>query len=127
LTVPKLLKQAGYATACFGKYGLGKPKSENDPKVKGFDEFFGYVDTSHAHNFYPAFLLRNGERVPLQNSQIPDSGKGGHEGKGVATLEGRKQWAPGGHLQLRDRVHGAVCRTRKADERYVQRRESFFR
>jgi arylsulfatase A-like enzyme len=94
LTVPKLLKQAGYATACFGKYGLGKPKSENDPKVKGFDEFFGYVDTSHAHNFYPAFLLRNGERVPLQNIQIPDSGKGGHEGKGVATLEGRKQWAP---------------------------------
>ena len=94
LTVPKLLKQAGYVTACFGKYGLGKPKSEDDPKVKGFDEFFGYVDTSHAHNFYPTFLVRNGGRVPLENSQIPDSGKGGHEGKGVATSEGRKQWAP---------------------------------
>jgi arylsulfatase A-like enzyme len=95
LTVPKLLKQAGYTTACFGKYGVGKSKTEDDPKRKGFDEFFGYIDTSHAHNFYPAFLVRNGERVLLNNVQIAGSGKGGHEGKGVATQEGRKQWAPG--------------------------------
>ncbi|MEI6713618.1 MAG: arylsulfatase [Verrucomicrobiota bacterium] len=95
LTVPKLLKQAGYTTACFGKYGVGKSKTENDPNRKGFDEFFGYVDTSHAHNFYPSFLVRNGERVLLNNVQIPGSGKGGHEGKGVATADGRKQWAPG--------------------------------
>jgi len=95
LTLPKVLKQAGYSTACFGKYGLGKPKSEDDPRRKGFDEFFGYVDTSHAHNFYPSFLIRNGERVALNNVQIPGSGKGGHEGKGVAIAEGRNQWAPG--------------------------------
>lgn len=95
MTVPKLLKQAGYTTACFGKYGLGKSKTEDDPQRKGFDEFYGYVDTSHAHNFYPTFLVHDGERVPLNNIQIPNSGKGGHEGKGVATVEGRKQWAPG--------------------------------
>lgn len=94
LTVPKLLQQAGYATACFGKYGIGTSKTEDDPKRKGFEEFFGYIDTSHAHNFFPSFLVRNGERVPLDNVQILGSGKGGHEGKGVATLEGRKQWAP---------------------------------
>jgi arylsulfatase A-like enzyme len=94
LTVPKLLKQAGYTTACFGKYGLGKSKTEDDPKRKGFDEFFGYIDTSHAHNFYPSFLVRNGERVILNNEQIEGSGKGGNEGKGVATQGGRKQWAP---------------------------------
>jgi arylsulfatase A-like enzyme len=94
LTVPKLLQQAGYTTACFGKYGIGTARTENDPRLKGFDEFFGYIDTSHAHNFFPSFLVRNGERVPLDNVQIPGSGKGGHEGKGVATLEGRKQWAP---------------------------------
>lgn len=93
-TVPKLLKQAGYTTACFGKYGIGKSKSEDDPNRKGFDHFFGYIDTSHAHNFYPAFLVRNGERVPLNNTQIPGSGNGGHEGKGVATADGRKEWAP---------------------------------
>ncbi|CAN5866919.1 arylsulfatase [soil metagenome] len=95
MTVPKLLKQAGYTTACFGKYGLGKSKTEDDPQRKGFDEFFGYIDTSHAHNFYPTFLVHDGERVPLNNVQIPGSGKGGHEGKGVATADGRKQWAPG--------------------------------
>lgn len=95
LTLPKVLKRAGYSTACFGKYGIGKSNSEDDPRRKGFDEFFGYVDTSHAHNFYPSFLIRNGERVALDNVQIPGSGKGGHEGKGVASAEGRKQWAPG--------------------------------
>lgn len=95
LTLPKLLKQAGYQTAGFGKYGLGKSTSEADPQRKGFDTFFGYVDTSHAHNFYPPFLIRNGERVPLENAQIAGSGKGGHEGKGVATAEGRRAWAPG--------------------------------
>lgn len=94
LTVPKVLKQAGYTTACFGKYGLGKPLPEDDPQRKGFDEFFGYVDTSHAHNFYPTFLVHNGSRVPLPNVTIPQSGGPSHEDTGVATKEGRKVWAP---------------------------------
>lgn len=95
LTVPKLLKQAGYATACFGKFGLGKPLPEDDPQRKGFDEFFGYVDTSHAHNFYPTFLVHNGKREPLPNVTIPHSGNPAHEDTGVATKDGRKVWAPG--------------------------------
>jgi arylsulfatase A-like enzyme len=95
LTVPKLLKQAGYTTACFGKYGLGKPLPEDDPQRKGFDEFYGYVDTSHAHNFYPTFLIHNGERFSLPNVIIPNSGGPAHEDTGVATKEGRKVWAPG--------------------------------
>ena len=95
LTLPKLLKQAGYATGCFGKFGLGKPLPEDDPNRKGFDEFFGYVDTSHAHNFYPTFLIHNGKREPLPNLIIPGSGNKAHEDTGVATQEGRKVWAPG--------------------------------
>ena len=94
-TLPKLLKQAGYGTACFGKFGLGKPLPEDDPNRKGFDEFFGYVDTSHAHNFYPTYLIHNGERVPLPNVLIPGSGNAAHEDTGVATKDGRKVWAPG--------------------------------
>lgn len=95
VTVPKVLKQAGYTTACFGKYGLGKPVPEDDPQHKGFDEFFGYVDTSHAHNFYPTFLIHNGKREPLPNLIIPNSGNAAHEDTGVATKDGRKVWAPG--------------------------------
>lgn len=93
LTVPKLLKSAGYKTACIGKYGLGMPLPEDDPKQKGFDHFFGYVDTSHAHNCYPTFLIRNGARMPLENEIIPGTGRKVN-GTGVATREGRRQWAP---------------------------------
>ena len=95
MTVPKLLKQAGYTTACFGKYGLGKPLPEDDPQRKGFDRFYGYVDTSHAHNFYPTFLIADGKRFSLPNETIPGTGNPSHEDTGVATKDGRKEWAPG--------------------------------
>lgn len=92
LTVARLLKNAGYHTACIGKHGLGHPAPLNDPERKGFDEFFGYVGTAHAHNFYSDFLVRNGQRVPLNNQLIPGSGK--KPDTGVATADGRKQWIP---------------------------------
>ncbi len=101
MTVPKLLKQAGYHTGCIGKYGLGKPLPMDDPAHKGFDEFFGYVGTSHAHNFYTTALVRNGKLVDLPNVLIPNSGKNAADyresdftGTGVATIEGRKAWVP---------------------------------
>ena len=92
LTVARLLKDAGYLTACIGKYGLGLPLPPDDPQKKGFDYFFGYLDTAHAHNCYPTFLIRNGAKVQLENKIIP--GSENKPGTGVATPEGRKQWAP---------------------------------
>lgn len=100
VTVPNLLRKAGYHTACVGKYGLGKPLPDDDPNRKGFDHFFGYVGTSHAHNFYPEFLIRNGAKVDYPNVIIGGSGKdagdyqSGRTGTGVATADGRKVWAP---------------------------------
>lgn len=101
MTVPKLLQQSGYHTACIGKYGLGKPLPLNDPAHKGFREFFGYVGTSHAHNLYTNALIRNGALAPLPNALIPGSSKDAQDyadsdlvGTGVATADGRKQWAP---------------------------------
>jgi arylsulfatase A-like enzyme len=101
LTVPKLLKTAGYHTACIGKYGLGKPLPLDDPQRKGFDEFFGYAGTSHAHNFYTKALIRNGKIVGLPNTVIPGTAKDAHDysdsdlvGTGVAPLDGRKAWVP---------------------------------
>ena len=101
LTLPKLLKTAGYHTACIGKYGLGKPLPLDDPQRKGFDESFGYVGTSHAHNFFTKALIRNGKIVDLPNTVIPGSFKDAHDysdsdlvGTGVAPLDGRKAWVP---------------------------------
>jgi arylsulfatase A-like enzyme len=80
LTVAKVLKEAGYTTGLVGKWGLGHEGSTGVPTRQGFDEFFGYLDQHHAHNYYPSFLVRNEQRVPLQNL-VPNEGE---FGQGVA-------------------------------------------
>ncbi len=67
VTIAKLLKQAGYTTACIGKWGIGHPPPPDDPHKNGFDHFFGYLSMWHAHNYYTDFLWRNGEKVRLRN------------------------------------------------------------
>jgi arylsulfatase A-like enzyme len=81
ITVAEVVENAGYATGLFGKWGLGHEGSNGVPTKQGFDEFFGYLDQHHAHNYYPAFLHRGEERVPLKNV-VPGSGE---FGSGVAT------------------------------------------
>lgn len=65
LTVAEVLKSAGYATACIGKWGLGFVGTEGDPNQQGFDHFFGYNCQRQAHNFYPDHLWRNSERLEM--------------------------------------------------------------
>ena len=67
VTVANILKQAGYTTACIGKWGIGHPPPPEDPHNNGFDFFFGYLSMWHAHNFYPDFLWKNRKKVPLKN------------------------------------------------------------
>jgi uncharacterized sulfatase len=81
VTVAEALKDAGYETALIGKWGLGDAKSDGTPNRQGFDYFFGYLDNVHAHNYYPPFLWRNADRVPLKNV-VPDARP---SGAGVAT------------------------------------------
>ncbi len=80
VTVARLLKSAGYHTALIGKWGLGGPDSSGHPNRQGFDSFFGYLCQRHAHNYYPEFLFRNSERVPLSNKLAQTRG----DGAGVA-------------------------------------------
>lgn len=63
LTVAELLKEAGYATGCVGKWGLGFNDTTGAPNKQGFDLFFGYLSQTNAHFYYPPFLWRNGEKV----------------------------------------------------------------
>lgn len=81
VTVAKLLHDRGYRTGLIGKWGLGHEGSTGVPTKQGFDDFFGYLDQHHAHNYYPAFLHRGEERVKLKNV-VPGDGP---FGKGVAT------------------------------------------
>lgn len=50
-----VLKTAGYATACIGKWGLaGKsPEFPAHPLRRGFDEFFGALRHTDGHDHYP--------------------------------------------------------------------------
>ncbi len=59
ITVAELLKQRGYATGAFGKWGLGHFGTSGDPNTQGFDLFYGFNCQVHAHNHYPTFLWRN--------------------------------------------------------------------
>ena len=59
LTVAEALKKAGYQTGIFGKWGLGLEGTAGTPNKKGFDEWFGFLDQTLAHNYYPERLWRN--------------------------------------------------------------------
>ena len=63
VTVAQVLKQAGYATGGFGKWGLGDARSTGIPTRHGFDRFFGYLHQVHAHSYYPDFLWDNDTQV----------------------------------------------------------------
>jgi arylsulfatase A-like enzyme len=68
VTVAELLKRAGYHTGMFGKWGLGEPYSTGIPSKKGFDEFFGYLDQTHAHNYWTDTLWDNEKQVWLSGN-----------------------------------------------------------
>lgn len=65
VVIPELLKQAGYRTGLFGKWGLADAGEPGLPNDKGFDEFFGYLNQRHAHNYYPEHLWENRKDVLL--------------------------------------------------------------
>ena len=65
-TVTSLLQDAGYHTGGVGKWALGVNGTTGHPNKQGFDFFYGYLDQSAAHDYYPEHLFRNekAERLP---------------------------------------------------------------
>jgi len=62
-TVAEILKQAGYTTGLIGKWGLGNEGSTGMPAKKGFDQFFGYLDQVHAHDYFTSRLWRSDSKA----------------------------------------------------------------
>ena len=73
ITFPMLLQKAGYATAAFGKWGLGYITTSGDPNKKGFDKFYGYNCQAQAHNYFPDHLWDNHDRIDLPGNLQSDS------------------------------------------------------
>jgi arylsulfatase A len=65
LTVAQLLKNAGYATACMGKWGMGMFDTTGSPLKLGIDHFFGYNCQRHAHSYFPTYLYNDDQRFAL--------------------------------------------------------------
>lgn len=65
VTFAQVLQAVGYRTACIGKWGFGpeEPGQPSHPNERGFDEFFGYITHTHAHDYYPSYLFEDGRRV----------------------------------------------------------------
>lgn len=75
LTVPALLKQQGYTTACFGKWHLGMGIEKNNPSpvltdgptTRGFDSYFGIIASLDMPPF--AFIENDHFTEPLTTTK----------------------------------------------------------
>lgn len=67
-TLPEVMKKAGYATAVFGKWGIGDFGSTGAPDKHGVDRFYGYTDQRACHTYYPPFLWNDGRKEALNTA-----------------------------------------------------------
>lgn len=74
VTVGEVLRDAGYTTGHIGKWGLGPDTGDNPshPNRQGFDYFFGYINQTHAHDYWPTYLWRDGEKVRYPENKNAD-------------------------------------------------------
>lgn len=79
VTVAEVLHEAGYATSCIGKWGIGEPGTTGVPNKQGFDHFFGFLNQRHAHRHYPEFLWRNDEKVEYPENRGDGRGTYAHD------------------------------------------------
>lgn len=70
ITVAEILKEVGYTTGAFGKWGLGMMDTPGHPNKQGFDEFFGYLSQGRAHRYYPDYLDHNYGKYPLEGNDL---------------------------------------------------------
>jgi len=105
VTLAEVLKAKGYRTGLIGKWGLGAPGTEGIPGNQGFDYFYGYLGQRHAHNYYPEFLFRNEERIPLKNV-MPEPKRGDGAGVAVEKVEYSHDLIAQEAIDFVEREHG---------------------
>lgn len=68
-TIFKMLKDNGYKTSVFGKWGLGAPNTEGAPENQAVDEFFGFNCQRLSHSYYPYHLWHNENKIMLDGNK----------------------------------------------------------
>ena len=69
-TLATKMKEAGYATAMVGKWGLGGEVNNSAPWDMGFDFFYGYICQRMAHNYYPQYLWKNNQKDYINDLSV---------------------------------------------------------
>lgn len=74
-TLPKAMKENGYSTGMYGKWGLGQSHNTGSPEKQGWDEFFGYATQGHAHRYYTNNLweIKSGKCVEYKMDSLQHS------------------------------------------------------
>ena len=75
LTIADVAKSAGYATATFGKWGMGFFDTTGSPFKQGVDHFFGYNCQRHAHSYFPTYLYDDATPFLLPGNNGRDIGE----------------------------------------------------
>jgi arylsulfatase A-like enzyme len=73
VTIAEVLKESGYKTACYGKWGLGFNEM-SAPSDQGFDEFYGFYNQRIAHHYYPYYIWHNEERIYFEENAEDKTG-----------------------------------------------------
>lgn len=71
ITIAEALKDGGYVSGGFGKWGLGPTDSSGSPIKQGFDRFYGYNCQRNAHSFFPPFLDDDEGEEIINKKPIP--------------------------------------------------------
>jgi arylsulfatase len=79
VTVAGILKDAGYRTGAFGKWGLGRVGTTGEPNKQDFDHFFGYNCQRQAHTYYPNHLWRDGKVEWIEANKDGKEGAYSHD------------------------------------------------
>ena len=71
-TIGRVMKDAGYKTAQFGKLEAGIPMKEGKMTEHGWDYWFGFKATGAAFQYYPTVLWKNDKKITYPENE-PDS------------------------------------------------------
>lgn len=86
-TIASIVKERGYATGGFGKWGCGGRDSTGVPEKHGFDVFLGYYDQVHAHTSPTRHLTA----ISIFLTTIPH-GRSTKINRGPKTLDATQRW-----------------------------------
>jgi arylsulfatase A-like enzyme len=87
-TIGRIMKDAGYKTAQFGKLEAGIPMDEGKMTEHGWDYWFGFKGTGDAFQYYPTKLWKNDKKLAYPQNESDSIRQPGIVGdKGVYSEE----------------------------------------